>query len=111
MVTLRKGVLEADDLQRLHRQVRIRPGNLELYLEILGVSGVRRAIYKAGMAHRIRHDDRLLADLEAAVGAGNVRLLGAGGTTGRSTTAPSPPAQGRFRAEETLPDPDEDDLS
>ncbi len=81
VVTLRKGLHDTEDLQRLHRQVRIRPGNLDVYLEIVGLSGIRRAIFKAGTSLKIRHDDRLLADLEAAVGSGNVRLLGQSGAT------------------------------
>lgn len=88
VVTLRKGILDAEALQRLQRQIRIRPGNLDLYIEILGITGIRRAIYKAGMSHRIRHDDRLIYDLETAVGLGNVRLLGAGGTTSRAGSQP-----------------------
>src|SRR5690349_11950508 len=50
VITLRKGVTEEEQMQRLLRQVRIRPGNLDVYLEILGLSGIRRAIYKAGNA-------------------------------------------------------------
>ena len=42
----------------------IRPGNLDVYLEILGLSGVRRAIYRVGSSLKIRYDDRLIADLE-----------------------------------------------
>jgi DNA polymerase-3 subunit alpha len=91
VVTLRKGTHQPEDLQRLQRQVRRRPGNLELYLEVVGIEGVRRAIYKAGASHRVKHDDQLLADLETAVGPGNVRLLGAGGSTARSE-APRPAA-------------------
>ncbi|MHC5544913.1 OB-fold nucleic acid binding domain-containing protein, partial [Singulisphaera rosea] len=68
VITLRKGVTEEEQMQRLLRQVRIRPGNLDVYFEILGLNGFRRAIYKAGSAHKIRHDDRLFSDLEAAVG-------------------------------------------
>ncbi|AGA25740.1 DNA polymerase III subunit alpha [Singulisphaera acidiphila] len=94
VVTLRKGVTEDEQMQRLLRQFRIRPGNLDVYLEILGLSGVRRAIYKAGAALKIRHDDRMLSDLEAAVGAGNVRLLGNRGATARvePTVAVATPA-------------------
>jgi len=83
VVTLRKGVTEEEQMQRLLRQLRIRQGNLDVYLEILGLAGFRRAIYKAGAGLKIRHDDRMLADLEAAVGEGNVRLLGNRGATAR----------------------------
>ncbi|SIO65643.1 DNA polymerase-3 subunit alpha [Singulisphaera sp. GP187] len=83
VITLRKGVTEDEQMQRLLRQFRIRPGNLDVYLEILGLSGVRRAIYKAGAGLKIRHDERMLSDLEAAVGPGNVRLLGNRGATAR----------------------------
>jgi DNA polymerase-3 subunit alpha len=95
VVTLRKGVTQDDQMEQLLRQVRVRPGNLDIYLEILGLAGVRRAIYKAGASYKIRHDDRLLADLEAAVGAGNVRLLGPRGATARigPTTPPRPAAE------------------
>ncbi len=89
VVTLRKGIIDDDRIERLLRQVRIRPGNLDVYLEILGVAGVRRAIYKAGASYKIRYDDRLIADLEAAVDAGNVRLLGQRGATAR-VEAPAP---------------------
>ena len=52
---------------------------------------VRRAVYKAGASLKIRHDDRLVPDLEAAVGAGNVRLLGHRGATARVESTPAPP--------------------
>ncbi len=66
IVRLHKGSTQADDLERLLRTVRTYPGNLDLYLEILGLARVRRAIYKAGANLKIRHDDKLLADLETA---------------------------------------------
>jgi DNA polymerase-3 subunit alpha len=83
VVRLQKGVHQAEDLERLHRLIRVRPGNLDLYLEVMGVGRFRRAVFKAGNALKIRHDDRLVADLEAAIGAGNVRLLGQGTATAR----------------------------
>src|SRR5262249_38727099 len=94
VVTLRKGITEEDQVASLHRQVRAHPGNLDVYLEILGLSGVRRAIYKAGASYKIRHDERLVSDLEAAIGAGNVRLLGQRGATASvsAATAPAPVA-------------------
>ena len=82
VVTLRKGSHQDGDVERLHRQVRSRSnGNLEVYFEVFGLTGVRRAIFRAGSSHRVRLDDQLLADLESAVGAGNVRLVGQGGST------------------------------
>jgi DNA polymerase-3 subunit alpha len=83
VVRLHKGLHQAEDLARLLRAVRIRPGNLDLYLEIVGLEQVRRAIYKAGSSLRVRYDDRLCHDLENAVGPGLVRLLGHGGATTR----------------------------
>jgi DNA polymerase-3 subunit alpha len=92
VVTLRKGIIEEDQVERLYRQVRAHPGNLDFYLEILGLSGVRRAIFKAGASYKIRHDERLVCDLEAAIGAGNVRLLGQRGATACvSAAAAGPP--------------------
>jgi DNA polymerase-3 subunit alpha len=90
VVTLRKGITEEDQVESLYRQVRAHPGNLDVYLEILGLPGVRRAIYKAGASSKIRHDERLVSDLEAAVGAGNVRLLGQRGTTACVSAAEAP---------------------
>jgi len=87
VVTLHKGVIEEKNLESLLRQVRIRPGNLDVYLEILGLSGVRRAIYRVGSALKIRYDDRMIADLEAAVGDGKVRLVGHRGATARVEAA------------------------
>ncbi|HJZ54062.1 MAG TPA: hypothetical protein VKE74_03860, partial [Gemmataceae bacterium] len=63
--------------------VRVRPGGLELYLEIVGLEHIRRAIYKASSSLRVRYDDRLVQDLEHAVGPGLVRLLGHRGATTR----------------------------
>ena len=83
IVRLHKGSHQSEHLERLLRAVRIRPGNLDLYLEIVGLEHVRRAVYKAGASLRIRYDDRLIPELEAAVGPGLVRLLGNGGATAR----------------------------
>ena len=83
VVRLHKGLHQTEHLERLLRAVRIRPGNLDLYLEIVGLEQVRRAIYKAGASLRVRYDDRLIPDLEAAVGQGQVRLLGQRGATAR----------------------------
>jgi DNA polymerase-3 subunit alpha len=90
IITLRKGVTQDDQIESLYRQVRAHPGNLDVYLEILGLPGLRRAIYKAAAPYKIRHDDRLVSDLEAAVGAGNVRLLGQRGATTRVSPTPAP---------------------
>jgi DNA polymerase III subunit alpha len=100
VVTLRKGLIEIPDaLEVLLRQIRKRPGNLDVLFEILGISGVKRAIYRAGPALKIRYDDHLIADLEAAAGAGNVRLIG-----NRSATARVEPPPAAARVE---PEPDE----
>jgi DNA polymerase-3 subunit alpha len=83
VVRLQKGALREEDLERLLRCVRVRPGHLDLYLEVCGIEHVRRAIYKAGASLRIRYDERLMAELEGVVGPGNVRLLGPRGATAR----------------------------
>jgi DNA polymerase III subunit alpha len=95
VVRLHKGVHQEEDLERLLRFVRIRPGHLDLLLEIVGVEHVRRAIYKAGPSLRIRYDDQLMSDLENVVGSGNVRLLGQRGATARldSLAPPTPSLQ------------------
>ena len=83
VVRLHKGIHQTEHLERLLRLVRVRPGNLDLYLELVGLEHVRRAIYRAGPSLAIRYDDRLIADLEAVVGPGNVRLRGHNGATAR----------------------------
>jgi DNA polymerase-3 subunit alpha len=83
IVRLTKGVHRDADLERLLRLVRVRPGHLDLYLELVGIEHVRRAIYKAGASLRIRYDEGLMADIENVVGSGNVRLLGQRGATAR----------------------------
>jgi DNA polymerase-3 subunit alpha len=97
VVRLHKGSHQEEDLERLLRCVRVRPGHLDLYLELIGIEHVRRAVYKAGASLRIRYDDRLTADLENVVGTGNVRLLGPRGATARpdaiaKPTQSAPPA-------------------
>jgi DNA polymerase-3 subunit alpha len=89
MVRLHKVSTQPNDLDRLLRTVRAYPGNLDLYLEILGLAHVRRAIYKAGSNLKIRHDERMLADLESAFGAENVRLIGHRGSAGREESRPA----------------------
>jgi DNA polymerase III subunit alpha len=88
IVRLQKGLHQAEDLERLRRAVRVHQGNLDLYLEIVGLEHVRRAIYKAGPNLRVRYDDRLILDLENAVGPGLVRLLGHRGVTTRIESGP-----------------------
>jgi DNA polymerase-3 subunit alpha len=80
---------------------------LERPLEILGLAGVRRAIYKAGASYKIGHDERLVPDLEAAVGAGNVRLLGQRGATARVEASPvTESTPGRRVASRREPEPE-----
>ena len=108
VVTLRKGLIdEQKDLEILLRKIRVRPGNLDVLLEIVGLAGVRRAIYRVGPSLKIRYDDQLVADLEVTVGAGNVRLVGPRGATARVEAAPPPPPAGRAEHE---PDDDEPPL-
>ena len=95
VVRLHKGIHQTEHLERLLRLVRVRPGNLDLYLELVGLEHVRRAIYRAGPSLTIRYDDRLIADLEAVVGPGNVRLRGQNGATARLDGGDSPPARPR----------------
>jgi DNA polymerase-3 subunit alpha len=83
IIRLHKGVHQDHHLERLLRFVRVHPGHLDLYLEIVGLEQIRRAIYKAGPSLRIRYNDGLLSDLENVVGPGNVRLLGQRGATAR----------------------------
>ncbi len=94
IVRLQKGIHETEHLERLLRAVRVHPGNLDLYFEIFGLNQVHRAIYRAGPPLRIRYDDRLVPDLEQAVGHGLVRLMGQRGATARLdeslTTSQSP---------------------
>ncbi len=92
VVTLRKGIHQPEQIEQLYRKVRVRPGNLDLYLEILGLGQVRRVVYKAGSNIKLRHDDRLLLELEETVGVGNVRLLGAAGASTRPARRPTPPS-------------------
>jgi DNA polymerase-3 subunit alpha len=104
IVRLQKASHRLEHLERLLRAVRIRPGNLDLYFEIVGLEQIHRAIYKAGPALKVRYDDKLIPELEGAVGSGQVRLLGPRGATARidaGTTAvaevlsPSRPAPPR----------------
>ena len=76
IVRLHKGLHQTEDLERLLRIVRIRPGTLDLYLEIVGLEHVRRAVYRAGASFRIRYDGKLIPDLEVAAGVGNVPPAG-----------------------------------
>ena len=103
VVTLRKGIHQTEEVERLLRLVRGRPGNLDLYLEVTGLEHVRRAICRAGSSLKVRHDDQLVSDLEAAVGLGNVRLLGHRGAVGRSDR-PRPERARRVEVEATEPE-------
>jgi DNA polymerase-3 subunit alpha len=117
VVRLSRGLHQEDDLERLLRLVRIRPGTLDLYLEIVGLEGIRRAIYKAAPSMRIRYDDRLTCDLENVVGSGNVRLLGQNGATARLDPIPQPASLSQPTAiaarevemDDALPDEMDDD--
>jgi DNA polymerase III subunit alpha len=106
VVRLHKGVVGREDFERLQRHMKNRQGNLDVYLELIGLEGVRRAIYKAGQGLKIRHDEKLVSDFESAVGAGNVRLLGQGGTTTAPRPTPRPLAQ-NDDAMATIEDEDE----
>jgi DNA polymerase III subunit alpha len=92
MVRLHKVSMQPADLDRLLRMVRSYPGNLDLYLEVNGLEKVRRAIYKAGANLKIRHDERMLADLETAFGADNVRLIGHRGSAARDESRQATPS-------------------
>jgi DNA polymerase-3 subunit alpha len=88
VIRLHKGMIGLDDFQRLERQMKSRQGNLDVYLELVGIEGVRRAIYRAGNQLKVRHDDRLVAEFESVVGVGNVRLLGQGGSATKVEVRP-----------------------
>jgi DNA polymerase-3 subunit alpha len=90
IVRLQKASHRPEHLERLLRAVRIRPGNLDLYFEIVGLEQIHRAIYRSGPALKVRYDDRLVPDLEGAVGSGLVRLLGPRGATARIDAGTSP---------------------
>jgi DNA polymerase-3 subunit alpha len=113
IVRLHKGLHQTEHLERLLRAIRVRPGNLDLYLEIVGLEQVRRAIYKAGASLRIRYDDRLVLDLEDAVGLGFVRLLGHRGATARLDAGTAPASRTPSQADTAsiahpLPTPDDE---
>jgi DNA polymerase III subunit alpha len=95
VVRLHKGIHQTEHLERLLRLVRVRPGNLDLYLELVGLENVRRAVYRAGASLCVRYDDRLIGDLEAIVGTGNVRLRGQKGATARIASGNAPNADVR----------------
>jgi DNA polymerase-3 subunit alpha len=112
VVRLHKGLQQDAELERLLRIVRIHPGGLDLYLEIVGLENVRRAIYRAGASLRIRCDDKMVAEIETVVGSGNVRLLGARGATTRPDASAHAPAATRPAAPEPMEDlkpPDDSD--
>jgi DNA polymerase-3 subunit alpha len=107
MVRLHKISTQPNDLDRLLRMVRAYPGNLDLYLEVLGLEKVRRAIYKAGANLKIRHDERMLSDLETAFGADNVRLIGHRGSAARDESRQLAPTADYGGDLEMLADDDE----
>lgn len=110
VVTLRKGLIdEQKDLETLLRKIRVRPGNLDVLLEIVGLPGIRRAIYRVGPSLKIRYDDQLIADLEATVQAGNVRLVGHRGATARVAEVAAPVTASARDDEGVEPPPDESD--
>ncbi len=88
VVQLAKNDLQSDQLERLLRAVRVRPGKLDLYFEIRGLENVRKAVYKAGASLRLRYDNRLIADLDAAVGSGSTRLIGQRNGSARPAAEP-----------------------
>ncbi len=87
VVTLNKAAVEESQLNVLLRHVRNWPGNLDLYFEITGLEGVRRAIYRVGPALKIRYDNQFIANLKATVQDHNVRLVGQRGATARMDAA------------------------
>ena len=89
-----QGVHQPEHLERLLRAVRIRPGNLDLYLEIVGLEGCA-APSKGGGSLAIRYDERLIADLGSAVGPGDVRLAGQRGATARIEVGKPPEPAGQ----------------
>ena len=109
VITLRKGITEEKQLEALLRVLRVRPGKLDVYLEMLGLAGVRRAIYRAGASLKIRYDEKLVPELETLVEAGHVRLLGPGGATARVEPVPAVSRRAEVEPIEALPE-DLDDL-
>jgi DNA polymerase III subunit alpha len=86
VVRLQKGLHISDHVERLLRVIRVRPGNLDLYLEVVGLEQVQRVVYRAGASLRVRYDDSLIVELEAVVGPESVRLLGQRGLSARVET-------------------------
>jgi DNA polymerase-3 subunit alpha len=100
VVTVHKGSHDDEVLERLQRQARSRQGgHLELYLEVKGLAGLNRIILRAGSIWRLRHDDRLIDDFEAVVGAGRVRYVGAGGAAAPRSQSRVSRAAPQFNAE------------
>ena len=87
---LHKGIHQTEHLERLLRLVRVRPGNLDLYLELVGLENVRRAVYRAAHHSASATTTGLIGDLEAIVGTGNVRLRGQSGATARVDSGSAP---------------------
>ncbi|QEH33192.1 DNA polymerase III subunit alpha [Aquisphaera giovannonii] len=107
IVRLNRPALHEEDLERLLRLIRVRPGHLDLYLELTGIEHMRRAIYRAGPSLRVRYDNQLKSDLENVVGIGNVRLLGQRGATARVDSPPQPSASAARPAAVLVPEIDD----
>jgi DNA polymerase-3 subunit alpha len=116
VVRLHKELHQSEHIERLLRVVRIHPGNLDLYLELLGLEQVRRAVFRAGSSLRVHYTDQLRCDLESAVGRGNVLIINQRGATTRldtmlpSDTSPRPTAA-MVPTEASGPDDDDEDGS
>jgi DNA polymerase III subunit alpha len=91
IVTLRKGITEEKHLDTICKLIQRRSGNLDVFLEIYGLPGVRRAVYKAGSSVRFAYDRDVIAALEKVLGPDNVRLRGQNGTTARADARPPAP--------------------
>ncbi len=83
VVRIHKARHRDEDLARLERAVRVHQGDLDLYLELVGIENFKRVVYRASPSHRVRRDEGLIAALEEVVGEGNVRMLGRRGATAR----------------------------
>jgi len=76
ILTLRKGRHDEAEVDRLSQALEHYHGNLDVYFEVLDLVENGRVLFRAGSSWKARHDERLLDALEAAVGPGNVKLLG-----------------------------------
>ena len=92
VLTLHADSQREGDLERLQYAVRQTSGGLELYLELLGLSGIRHALFKAGPNYRVRYDAAVRKTLEEIVGVGNVRPYGPGGLAPQTAPVLAPVA-------------------